>query len=94
MTDHVRARMVAEGAAHPLPADALVILGRLDAHFHFIRCEHKEDSPVWELDESSWQLPPRPVHVSLLDWLELWCEEAERAIRDGYFNWFPWGTRP
>jgi hypothetical protein len=94
MTDHVRARMAAEGAAHPLPADALVILGRLDAHFHFIRCEHTEDSPVWALDENGWQLPHTPVHVSLLDWLEFWCEEAESAIRDGYFNWYPRGTRP
>jgi hypothetical protein len=94
MTDRVRARMAAEGAAHPLPGDSLVILGRLDAYFQFIRCADTDDSSVWALDESGWQADGTPVHASVLDWLEFWCGEAESAIREGYFNWLPGGTRP
>ena len=94
MTDHVRARMAAHGAAHPLAPDTVIILGRLDAYFQFIRCDHNEDSPVWALDECDWQPHSQPIHASLLDWLEFWCGEVENAIREGYFDWLPGGTRP
>jgi beta-galactosidase GanA len=92
MTGHVRARMAAQNAVDPLPGDALVILGRLDSYFQFIRCAHENDSSVWELNEVSWQV--EPIHDSLFDWLEYWCEEAEAAILQGYFKGTPWGTRP
>ena len=77
MTSHARARMTADGAANPLPPDVVVILGRLDAYFQFTRCVHNDDSPVWALDESNWQPHPEPIHASVLDWHEFWCEEAK-----------------
>lgn len=92
LTGRVRARTAAESAADPLPSDALVILGRLDGYFQFIRCQDEEDSSVWDLDETGWQA--ERVHDSVLDWLEYWCDEAEAAIRQGYFIWPPGGTRP
>ena len=92
MTGNVRTCMAAERAAEPLPADALVILGRLDAYFQFIRCEHEEDSSVWALGENRWEA--EPIYGSVLDWLEYWREEAEASIREGYFKWSRGGTRP
>jgi hypothetical protein len=94
MTSHARARMTADDAADPLLPDVVVILGRLDAYFQFIRCGHIDDSPVCALDEGNWQPHPEPVDASVLDWLEFWCGEAESAIREGYFDWLPGGTTP
>jgi hypothetical protein len=93
---HDRSRSRPHGCRGRGPRPTGRCLGDLRAPrrpFPLIRCE-QEDSPVWALDENSWELPPVPVHVSLLDWLEFWCEEAEAAIRDGYFDWSPRGPRP
>ena len=94
LTAHVRERMKVAGVATELPGDALVILGRLGAYFQFIRCDGSDDSPVWELSEDDWRVEGEPIHASTLDWLEFWCNEAEYAIRSGYFDWLPGGTRP
>lgn len=85
-----------EGGGPPpefeLPADALIIAGRLGNQFEFIRCCEQDDSPVWYFDTWEWQM--RESHPSVLTWLETWCEEAERAIASGYFDLFPEGTTP
>ena len=94
MTEDVRKRMTEDGAERQLPDDALVILGRLDAYFQFIRCDDGVDSPVWELNEDDWRFPAHPIHQSTIEWLEFWSGEAENAIRTGYFIWLPGGTRP
>ena len=94
MTDTVRAKMVEQGAFSPFPPEALVILGRLDAYFEFIVCDSGDDSPVWAFEEGKWKPTPEPIHPSVLDWLQFWCDEAEYAIRTGYFDWLPGGTRP
>jgi hypothetical protein len=75
-----------------LPADALLIAGRLGDQFGYIRCGGQDDSPVWYFNTWEWQV--RELHSSVLAWLECWCEEAERAIARGYFDIYPEGTTP
>lgn len=75
-----------------LPADALLILGRLGEQFEFIRCTGPDDSPVWYFNIWEWQT--RESSPSVLGWLESWCAEAEGAIASGYFDLFPGGTTP
>lgn len=97
--DHVRASyadvigMTEErGASGALPeSDVLVILSRLREQWLFIRCSGGNDAPVMYYGEGD--VKPRESHASVLDWLETWCEEAEEAIRDGYYESFPEGTR-
>jgi hypothetical protein len=75
-----------------LPADALLIAGRLGDQFQFIRCTDPKDSPVWYFNNWEWQV--RQTDASVVAWLEGWCEEAEQAIAQGYFDDHPEGTRP
>ncbi|HVL12936.1 MAG TPA: SMI1/KNR4 family protein [Gemmata sp.] len=75
-----------------LPADALLIFGRLGEQFEFIRCGGQEDSPVWYFNTWEWQV--RESAPSVLAWLESWCAEAEGAIASGYFTLYPGGTTP
>ncbi len=75
-----------------LPADALIICGRLGEQFEFIRCTGEEDSAVWFFNAWDWQV--RQSHASVLDWLEAWCSAAEAAIASGYFEQHPAGTAP
>jgi len=75
-----------------LPADALLIAGRLGDQFEFIRCRSQEDSSVWYFNTWEWQT--RESNPSVLAWLETWCGEAERAVASGYFDMFPEGTTP
>lgn len=75
-----------------LPADALVILGRLGEQFEFIRCSDANDSPVWHLNLDDGQC--RRSHDSVIDWLDSWRAEAESAIASGYFDEYPEGTTP
>lgn len=75
-----------------LPADALVILGRLSEQFEFIRCSDPDDSPVWYFN--TWDWTTRQTEPSVLAWLESWRSEAEAAIAGGYFDLFPDGTTP
>jgi hypothetical protein len=75
-----------------LPGDALIISGRLDASWHFIRCADADDSPVWHFDENEWVITKE--YESVLDWLNDWCKTAEDAIASGYFEQYPFGTVP
>jgi hypothetical protein len=75
-----------------LPADALLIAGRLGEQFEFIRCDGGSDSAVWYFNTWDWQV--RESAPSVLAWLERWCSEAEAAIASGYFDLFPKGTNP
>jgi hypothetical protein len=91
------AEALAEDGSGPPPGfkltdDALMIAGRLGDQFEFIRCNRQDDSPVWYFNTWDWQI--KEVHPSVLDWLESWCAEAERAIASGYFDSFPDGTTP
>ena len=79
-------------AEFELPAEALLIAGRLGDQFEFIRCDGGDDSPTWYFN--TWEWRPRESHPSVLAWLEAWCGEAERAIADGYFARSPGGTTP
>ena len=75
-----------------LPANALLICGRLGAQFDFIQCNGSDDSPVWHFSTWDWKiLEPQP---SVFAWLESWCGEAEQAIANGYFKRNPKGTLP
>jgi SMI1 / KNR4 family (SUKH-1) len=75
-----------------LPTDALIVAGRLDAAWQFIRCRDADDSPVWTFDEDTWEIAE--THASVLDWLITWCGVAEDAIASGYFRTYPKGTTP
>jgi hypothetical protein len=75
-----------------LPHNALLIASRLGEQFEFINCSGQDDSPVWHFNTWEWQI--RESNPSVLDWLESWCGEAERAIASGYFDLFPDGTTP
>lgn len=67
-----------------LPADALIISSRQGDYFHFIRCDGGADSPVWLYDVYRWAL--KETSRGIVQWLEGWCAEAERAIAHGYFG--------
>ena len=67
-----------------LPTDALIVLDRLGDQHLFIRCGRRKDPPV--LYYADWDRAPVQSHTSVLDWLETWREEAEAAIRDGYYD--------
>jgi hypothetical protein len=75
-----------------LPADAFVILDRLGEQFQFIRCNNREDSPVWYLAE--WEPEIKQTHSSVYDWLYDIAEEALEAINSGYYDTYPEGTTP
>jgi hypothetical protein len=100
MTGDVRSRKLSKpsDAQQPpppefvLPGDALLIAGRLDLAWEFIRCANNEDSPVWHFDESTWKI--KQNHGSVAAWLECWCGYAEDAIAHGYFRDNPKGTTP
>src|SRR5579872_2249652 len=58
-----------------LPADALIVLGRLREQFSFIRCRGTADSPIYYYE----MLADAAVQYwspSLVTWLNLWCDEA------------------
>jgi SMI1 / KNR4 family (SUKH-1) len=95
MTGDLKQEWIAENVPPEnflLPADALIISGRLGEQFEFIRCAGGLDSPVWYFN--TWQWKIKESQASLNSWLELWCGEAERAIASGYFDQHPNGTRP
>jgi len=103
MTDEVRTRRISPGKelyagdtrapeSFKLPPDAILIAGRLDAAWQFIRCTDGDDSPVWYFDENEWLI--KQSDASVLDWLNCWCGIAEEAIKSGYFLQNPSGTTP
>jgi hypothetical protein len=96
MTDEDPQEWAAEGCVPPpnfvLPADALLISGRLGDQYQFIRCTGEDDSPVWYFNTYQWEVVES--HPSILSWLESWCSEAEQSIVSGYFDRHPNGTRP
>lgn len=103
LTDDLRAtRIEMTRDVHPLdakappdfvlPPHALLIAGRLNAAWEFIRCNDPADSSVWFFDENTWAI--RLHHASVVEWLEAWCDEAEAAIAAGYFRTNPKGTVP
>jgi len=75
-----------------LPADALLIYGRLGEQFEYIRCGGHHDSPVWYFNRWEWQV--KESAASVMAWLESWCAECEDAIASGYYNLYPEGTSP
>lgn len=75
-----------------LPADALIIVGRLDEQFLVIRCNDPADSPVWYFNEYEPTL--LKSYDTVLDWLFSTADEAKEAIEGGYYDMFPDGTRP
>jgi hypothetical protein len=83
-----------EQAFDILPIGTLVIAGRLYEQFEFVRVTSRDtdDTPVqcFNIDD------PKVVqsHPSILAWLECWCSGAEDAIRRGYYERYPEGTRP
>ncbi len=75
-----------------LPADVLIICGRLGSQFEFIRCNGPDDLPVWYYNE--WNREIRQSQATILEWLYCLAAEAEKAINSGYFQQNPNGTRP
>ena len=75
-----------------LSSDALIIAGRLGEQFQFIHCTDPEDSPVWYFNE--WDKQVARSKQSILDWLNSCCDDAQRAIARGYYDWIPNGTSP
>ncbi len=74
------------------PKNALLISGRLGTQFEFIICNAKNDSPVYYFNTWDWTI--KQSQPSIYSWLEAWCDEAERAIANGYFIDNPLGTTP
>ena len=94
MTDQIR-RDAIDNPEEPtvdLPTDALVIAGRLAEQFQFIRCSDTADSPVWYFDEYDYKIVDSCT--SVIDWLNSFCDQAEQAIANGYFEKYPNGTTP
>ena len=91
MTADVRREIFAPDG-FDLPADALLIAGRLASQWEFILCSNPNDSAVWYVREDEWTI--RQTHASVLDWLDCWCGIAEDAIASGYFNQNTKGTTP
>ena len=61
-----------------LPDDALIVLGRFDEQFSFIRCRGTADSAIYYyemLDPAAQRWSP-----SLVTWLNLWCDEAASVV--------------
>jgi hypothetical protein len=75
-----------------LPPDALVIVGRLGEQFMMIRCIEEDDSPVWYFNEYGDGI--KESFRSVVDWIESLADEAQSAIRSGYYNRYPGGTLP
>lgn len=75
-----------------LPDDALIVAGRLGEQFQFLRCNDPDDSAVWYFNEYDHQIVDSAQ--SVLDWLESFCDAAEQAIQNGYFDIYPNGTTP
>ena len=69
-----------------LPSDGLLIANSLGDQFEFIRCNGQDDSPVFYFNHWRWQI--QESHPSIIDWLEGWCEQVERAIANGYFEFW------
>ena len=57
-----------------LPDDALIILGRFDEQFQFIRCQGTPEAAVYYYEMGE----PAAQHwsPSLVTWLHAWCDEA------------------
>ncbi|MDA8743273.1 SMI1/KNR4 family protein [Rubripirellula amarantea] len=94
MTDQLR-REAIDDPDEPyveLPDDALVIAGRLAEQYQFIRCGDSMDSPVWYFNEYDYEIVVSCS--SVLDWLNSYCDLAEQAIANGYFDIYPEGTTP
>jgi hypothetical protein len=103
LTDDFRTRRLGSGeeqhsgdmrapSTFRLPTNALIIAGRLDASWEFIRCDDANDSPVWIFDENDWAITE--TSASVIDWLRTWCGIAEDATASGYFLSNPNGTGP
>jgi len=75
-----------------LPANALVIVGRLGEQFEYVVCDQPEDSPVFYVN--TWDRVAKRVYPCVLDWLRDLHSEAVEAIRSGYYDKYPNGTRP
>ena len=75
-----------------LPTNALVIVGRLGEQFEYIVCDDPEDSPVFYV--STYDRVATRAYTSVLAWLQDMRSEAVEAIRDGYYDKYPNGTRP
>lgn len=75
-----------------LPADSLVIVGRLGEQFLMIRCSKTDDSPVWYFNEYDGEI--KQCYQSVLDWLNSLVDDAVTATKNGYYEMFPNGTRP
>ncbi|MCS7466053.1 SMI1/KNR4 family protein [Stieleria sp. ICT_E10.1] len=67
-----------------LPADSLVIVGRLGEQFLMIRCNSIDDSPVWYFNEYGTDV--REAYPTVFDWLCSLATDAELAIKSGYFK--------
>jgi len=75
-----------------LPERACVISGRLGEQFHYIVCDHAEDTPVFSVN--TFDQKPRRVYPSILSWLRDQKAQALEAIQSGYFDKYPNGTTP
>jgi SMI1 / KNR4 family (SUKH-1) len=59
MTEDIRQEWASENLPpenFSLPADALIISGRLGEQFEFIQCTGEEDSPVWYFNTWNWNV--------------------------------------
>jgi hypothetical protein len=94
--EQLRDGLTEAGAANApefhLPANALVIVGRLGEQFEYIVCDDPEDSPVFYV--STYDRVATRAYASVLAWLRDMHVEAVEAIRDGYYDEYPDGTRP
>jgi hypothetical protein len=74
-----------------LPENAFVINNRLGEQFEYIRCNDTDDSPVWYFN--SWEPGSRQHKTSIYYWLLTLMDQCEAAIKSGYFEEWPLGTR-
>ena len=61
-----------------LPDDALIVLGRFDEQFQFIRCQGTPDAAIYYYEMG--QPAAQYWSPSVVTWLNAWCDEAAAVV--------------
>jgi hypothetical protein len=75
-----------------LGTDGLIILGRLGEQFLFVHCDEGDEPAVHYFENYAWET--KKAYSSVMEWLDFICDECVDAIKSGYFEKYPDGTRP
>ena len=74
-----------------LPDNTFVINSRLGEQFEYIQCDDTNDSAIWYFN--MWEPTSKQHKTSIYYWLLTLMDQCESAIKSGYFEIHPRGTR-